>query len=228
MKTKRVLVAGLFVCFCMAAVRADTVISKVIPASGTLSGTIVSDGFAIDVDAAAVIQTGAYDCTLDALGFSFFGGVSRSTSSFTFSASLYAVGGDNLPSGSGLAMQTNLAADLGSTANLAFGSFLYDSSDIAALTNVVLSANTKYAIVLNSDDADKYLWAYDTGDFTFSDGFSYIGSANSIDGGAWSGGSNRQGLVVGVTEVIPEPATALILSLGGGLIGLYRRFFGRV
>ncbi len=29
-------------------------------------------------------------------------------------------------------------------------------------------------------------------------------------------------------EAIPEPATGLILALGGGLIALYRRFFGRV
>jgi hypothetical protein len=29
-------------------------------------------------------------------------------------------------------------------------------------------------------------------------------------------------------SAIPEPATALILGLGGGLIALYRRFFGRV
>lgn len=28
-------------------------------------------------------------------------------------------------------------------------------------------------------------------------------------------------------QAIPEPATALILGLGGGLIALYRRFFGR-
>jgi len=30
------------------------------------------------------------------------------------------------------------------------------------------------------------------------------------------------------TAAIPEPATALILGLGGALIALYRRFFGRV
>jgi len=35
----------------------------------------------------------------------------------------------------------------------------------------------------------------------------------------------NQGLAVGA---IPEPATALILVIGGGLIGFYRRFFGRV
>ncbi len=29
-------------------------------------------------------------------------------------------------------------------------------------------------------------------------------------------------------DVIPEPATALILALGGGIIGFYRRFFGQV
>lgn len=29
-------------------------------------------------------------------------------------------------------------------------------------------------------------------------------------------------------NVVPEPATALILALGGGLIVLYRRFFGRI
>jgi hypothetical protein len=30
------------------------------------------------------------------------------------------------------------------------------------------------------------------------------------------------------SAAIPEPATAMILALGGGLIGLYRRFFGRI
>jgi hypothetical protein len=30
------------------------------------------------------------------------------------------------------------------------------------------------------------------------------------------------------SSAIPEPATAMILGLGGGLIALYRRFFGRV
>jgi len=44
-------------------------------------------------------------------------------------------------------------------------------------------------------------------------------------------GVNAKGSGYGVAlvrDVIPEPATGLILALGGGLIALYRRFFGRV
>jgi hypothetical protein len=41
-----------------------------------------------------------------------------------------------------------------------------------------------------------------------------------------SGYSGVAGLQI--VGTIPEPATGLILALGGGLIALYRRFFGRV
>jgi hypothetical protein len=41
-----------------------------------------------------------------------------------------------------------------------------------------------------------------------------------------SGYSGVAGLQI--VGTIPEPATALILALGGGLIALYRRFFGRM
>ena len=55
----------------------------------------------------------------------------------------------------------------------------------------------------------------------------YVNSSGFADGG--SSTYSYDGIVYKLSvNVIPEPATALILALGGAVIGLYRRFFGRV
>jgi hypothetical protein len=86
------------------------------------------------------------------------------------------------------------------------------------------TATWKIAGIANNRTADAALWGSDgtmdgTGEFT--DGF---------DNYSTSTARNADGLFVdGVVTLqsVPEPASVLMLALGGGLVALKRRFFGR-
>lgn len=85
------------------------------------------------------------------------------------------------------------------------------------------TATWKIAGFQDNRTADAVLWGMNGS----MDGASF---ADSFDEYSTSTARTNDGLFVdGVAtlQAVPEPASVLMLILGGGLIGLYRRFFGR-
>lgn len=112
-----------------------------------------------------------------------------------------------------------------------------DGSQIALYDNVMSSAyldgggearNTDYFYQFNFTDITQGSAL----EFRFT-GFENLGSSWANIGFLSAGldytaPTSIENNLTSMPNTIPEPATALILALGGGLIGLYRRFFGRM
>jgi hypothetical protein len=80
-----------------------------------------------------------------------------------------------------------------------------------------------------TDDDDLAIGGRQLGYVNTPNGLITVGRINNT-GFADAGSStySSDGIVYKLSvNVVPEPATALILALGGAVIGLYRRFFGR-
>ena len=186
-------------------------------------------GFAGDSHNGLVFRTGSSASSIDGLSFSLLNGSDSTRPVLTFSAYLYQVDGEMHQPTSLLGSQSGLVADFGGvTGNFDQQTFSYTVGDLAGLTGVTLAADTEYAIALgNSDDTEwEIYWAYaDSSVYSVASGYSYVGAVESSDGGSlWLDAISENYIAsISTQEVVPEPATALSLMLGGLVVAGYRR-----
>lgn len=193
------------------------------------------NGFAGPTQVGLGFATGSGGGKIDAISFSLLAANFTTSQSITYSVLLYAVGINNLPSGSYLSIDTGVGATW--TNPVGGGvfqqqTFSYSAVQLPNLFSSTLAPNTKYAIVLgNQSGATTYehYWALASSATSYStaDGFSYLNFVTSSDSGAsWAAEPSFNGKPIASISVaaagVPEPGTWAAAALLIGGVGVSR------
>jgi len=173
-------------------------------------------------------STGAKSGRIGGLSLSLLAGPSSSSQSITYSVLLYAVGANNLPTGSYLAKDSSVGATWTSSVGGSFlqQTFTYTSAQLPHLCTAVLNANSQYAIVLadNTGVGGSYWAVAATGtSYATAGGFSYLTfSKSSDDGSNWAdiSGLGKPMASLSFNELSPVPEPSEWAAISFGLLGI--------
>jgi hypothetical protein len=169
-----------------------------------------------------VFQTGTNPATITNLTIGFFSSAAPCTG--TFGAYLYSVAGaTNMPDAA-LSSKDTLSYSLAS----GYSNVLYTGTTISNVSNILLAANTKYALVLGEQAGDVMFWSTKApGSYDTKDGYSVVKGAVQKDGAnAWTTIGADHIIKLDVTTVpVPEPSSCILFGIGaiGMRLGLRRQ-----